>query len=56
MNRQLKLIQLYRNRQANQASYARIIRQELLPLDGHAAKRKQINTPISLGQTHTLRP
>jgi hypothetical protein len=38
------------------SGYARIIRQELLALDGHAAKRKQINTPISLGQTHTLRP
>jgi hypothetical protein len=56
MNRLLKLIQLYKNRQADPTTYARIIRAHLLTQGGVAAARKQINNHTSAGDPHTLRP
>lgn len=54
MNRLLKLVQLYRNRQADPMAYARIIRAHLLTQNGTAEHRRQINIPN--GTPFTLRP
>jgi len=45
LNRLLMLMQLDFNKQSNEQRYAKIIRDELLKLDGHSPPRRQILDP-----------